>query len=229
VIWKDEEKDMKTITRKKSFEDVNKMLEGFNKIYIFGCGTCATMCGTGGNPEVSEMKKKLQNIGKVITDSLVIPTACDDLTKDMVKQHLKEIKESDAILVMACAFGVQTIASLIIKPVFPALDTLFIGREEGIGYFAEICMQCGECVLDKTAGICPVTRCAKSLLNGPCGGSVNGKCEVDPNIDCAWQLIYDRLKDLGQLKRLEEIIAIKDWSKSRDGGPRSINREDLGL
>lgn len=220
---------MKTITKQKSFDKICGMLEGFDRIYLFGCGTCAAMCGTGGTPEVLNMSEELKNIGKIITGSLVIPTACDDLTREMIKEHTKEIKESDAILVMSCAFGVQTVVSYIPKPVFPALDTLFIGKEEGIGHFSEVCMQCGECVLDRTGGLCPVTRCAKSLLNGPCGGSVNGRCEVNPDTLCVWQLIYDRLGDLGQLEKLEVIVPVKDWSKSRDGGPRSIKREDLGL
>ncbi len=220
---------MKTITRQKPFDKIKEMLDGFERVYIFGCGTCATLCGTGGNPEVSKMKEDLQHLGKTITGSMVVPTACDDLTQEMMKGNTREIEESDAILVMTCAFGVQTVVNCITKPVYPALDTLFIGKEEGIGHFSEVCMQCGECVLDKTGGICPITRCAKSLLNGPCGGSVKGRCEVDPDTECAWQLIYDRLKDLGQLERLEEIIPLKDWSKSRDGGPRRVRREELGL
>jgi hypothetical protein len=117
---------------------------------------------------------------------------------------------------------VQTIAMYADKPVYPALNTMFIGKEEAPGQFIEVCMQCGSCVLARTVGICPLVRCAKSLLNGPCGGSVEGKCEVSPDIPCAWQLIYDRLAALGQLDTLEEIVPLRDWSTSREGGPRRI-------
>ena len=123
---------------------------------------------------------------------------------------------------MTCAFGVQTVTLYLDKPVYPALNTLFIGREESPGYFTEVCMQCGSCVLAQTAGICPLVRCAKSLLNGPCGGSVDGKCEIDPDTSCAWQMIYDRLAALGQLDKLEEIQPVKDWSTGHSGGPRKV-------
>jgi len=123
---------------------------------------------------------------------------------------------------MTCAFGVQTLALYTNKPLYPALNTLFVGKEEAPGHFIEVCMQCGNCLLATTVGICPLVRCAKGLLNGPCGGSVEGKCEVSPDIPCAWQLIYDRLEALGQLDKLEEIVPIRDWSTSREGGPRQI-------
>ncbi len=106
------------------------------------------------------------------------------------------------------------------KAIYPALNTLFMGREEKPGTFTEVCAQCGQCKLGKTAAICPLVRCAKSLQNGPCGGSVNGKCEVDPNTPCAWQLIIDRLSAIGELDKLEEIEPPQDWSKSHSGGPR---------
>ena len=119
----------------------------------------------------------------------------------------------------------QTVGLYSDKPIYPALNTLFIGKEEEPGHFAEVCAQCGNCVLAYTGGICPVVRCAKGLLNGPCGGSVEGKCEVDPDTPCAWQLIIDRLAALGQLDQLEEIEPPKDWSTSYSGGPRKITIE----
>ena len=132
------------------------------------------------------------------------------------------MEAADCILMMSCAFGVQTVSLYSDKPVYPALNTLFIGKEESPGHFIEACMQCGQCVLGQTAGICPLVRCAKSLMNGPCGGSVEGKCEIDPDTPCAWQLIIDRLAALGQLDKLEEIEPPKDWSASHSGGPRKI-------
>jgi len=213
---------MITITEQKPIEEIVESLGKAKKVYLVGCGTCATICHTGGKSEVLEMKAKLEAAGKKVTGWMVVPTACDELTKYALEEQAAEIKKADAILALTCAFGVQTMALYADKPVYPALNTLFIGKEEAPGQFVEVCMQCGNCVLATTAGICPLVRCAKSLLNGPCGGSVEGKCEVAPDIPCAWQLIYDRLKALGQLDKLEEIVPLRDWSTSREGGPRRI-------
>jgi ferredoxin len=211
---------MITITEQKPFEEILQSLGRAKKVYLIGCGTCATICHTGGKSEVLEMKEKLEEVGKEVTGWMVVPTACDELTKYALEEQAAEIKKADAILSMSCAFGVQTAALYADKPVYPALNTLFIGKEEAPGQFIEVCMQCGNCVLATTVGICPLVRCAKSLLNGPCGGSVEGKCEVSPDVPCAWQLIYDRLAALGQLDKLEEIVPLRDWSTSREGGPR---------
>jgi len=213
---------MITITQQKPLDEVMQCLEKCEGVYLIGCGTCATMLHTGGKSEVLGMKDKLEAAGKKVTGWMVIPTACDTLTRDALRINAKEVEAADGILVMACAFGVQTVTLYLDKPVYPALNTLFIGKEESPGYFTEICMQCGSCVLAQTAGICPLVRCAKSLLNGPCGGSVAGKCEISPDTPCAWQMIYDRLATLGQLDKLEEIEPPRDWSTSHAGGPRKL-------
>lgn len=217
---------MITITELKPLEEIMQSLDKAKKVYLVGCGTCATICHTGGKSEIMEMKEKLEAAGKKVTGWMVVPTACDELTKYALEEQAKEVREADAILVLTCAFGVQTMAMFSDKPVYPALNTLFVGKEEAPGQFIEVCMQCGSCVLATTVGICPLVRCAKSLLNGPCGGSVEGKCEVSPDIPCAWQLIYDRLEALGQLDALEEIVPLRDWSTSREGGPRRFTIED---
>jgi ferredoxin len=167
---------MITITNQKPFEEIIDSLGKAKKVYLIGCGTCATICHTGGKTEVVEMKEKLEAAGKKVTGWMVVPTACDTLTKDALEEQSAEIKKADAVLVMSCAFGVQTVAMFSDKAVYPALNTLFIGKEEAPGEFIEVCMQCGNCALASTAGICPLVRCAKGLLNGPCGGSVGGKC-----------------------------------------------------
>ena len=213
---------MITITEQKPLEEIMQCLDKSKSVYLIGCGTCATMLHTGGKSEVLKMKEELEAAGKKVTGWMVIPTACDQLTREALAENADAIESADSILVMACAFGMQTVAFYSNKLVYPALNTLFIGKEEEMGCFTEVCMQCGDCVLAKTAGICPLVRCAKSLLNGPCGGSVDGKCEVDPDIPCAWQMIYDRLAALGQLDKLDEIEPIKDWSTSQSGGPRKI-------
>ena len=211
---------MITITEQKPFEEVMQYLEKCERVYLIGCGTCATMLHTGGKSEVLEMKDKLEAAGKKVTGWMVIPTACDELTRDALRENVKGIEVADCILVMSCAFGVQTVNLYADKPVYPALNTLFVGKEEQPGHFIEVCMQCGDCVLAETAGICPLVRCAKGLLNGPCGGSVEGKCEISPDTPCGWQIIIDRLTALGQLDKLEEIQPPRDWSTSHAGGPR---------
>ncbi len=211
---------MITVTKQKPLEEILPSLSKAKKVYIIGCGTCATICHTGGRAEVLEMKEKLEAEGKKVTGWMVIPTTCDELTREALAENAEAIKQADAILVMSCAFGVQTVTMYSDKPVYPALNTLFVGKEETPGHFIEVCMQCGNCVLATTVGICPLVRCAKSLLNGPCGGSVDGKCEISPDTPCAWQLIYDRLKALGQLDKMEDIVPVRDWSTSTSGGPR---------
>ncbi len=185
---------MKSITKQKPLEEIKQQLDGLERAYIVGCGTCATMTKTGGRDEVMAMKECLQGLGKMVTGWTVIPTACDGMTEVSMRENNGAIRGANCILVMSCALGVQRVGSYIDKPVIPALDTLFIGVEDSPGYFHEICDQCGHCVLGYTAGICPITACHKGLLNGPCGGTNNGKCEVDKEKDCAWTLIYNRLK-----------------------------------
>ena len=195
---------MITITEQKPLEEVMQSLEKCHRVYLIGCGTCTTMLHTGGKSEVLGMKDKLEEAGKKVTGWMVIPTACDELTREALKEDAKDIETTDGILVMTCAFGVQTVALYTGKPVYPALNTLFVGKEESPGHFSEVCMQCGNCILAKTAGICPLVKCAKGLLNGPCGGTNNGKCEVDPEKDCAWTLIYQRLEKQGRLDLFDE-------------------------
>ena len=190
---------MKSITRAKPMEAVLKGLEGYDRVFIAGCGTCATMCRTGGVDQVAAMSQALEEAGKLVTGTLVIPTACDTLTHECMEQNQEAMEDAQVALIMSCAFGVQTVAGYVGRPVQPALDTLFFGLETTPGRFSEVCMQCGDCVLADTAGICPVTSCHKGLLNGPCGGTNNGMCEIDSSIDCAWTLIYNRLKEIGRL------------------------------
>ncbi len=218
---------MKTITAQKPFEEIKQYLARCNGVYLIGCGTCATMCRTGGKSEVIRMKEKLEAEGKTVSGWMVIPTVCDELTRDALRAEAEDIGKADCLLVMSCATGVQTVALHLkdTKPVYPALDTLFLGIEESPGHFTEVCMHCGACVLGRTAAICPLVRCAKSLFNGPCGGSSGGKCEISPDVPCAWQLIYDRLAEMGRLDEMEEIAPVKDWSVSSSGGPRSADVE----
>ena len=190
---------MKAITRQKPLDEIEEQLSGFDRLFVIGCGTCTTMTKTGGVDQVVEMKDHLQEIGKRVSGWTVIPTACDEMTEEAVKENRRAIEDASCLLIMACALGVHQVGTYIDRPVIPALDTLFIGVEDVPGHFREVCAQCGQCLLGETAGICPITICHKGLVNGPCGGTNKGKCEVDKEKDCAWTLIYERLKEQGRL------------------------------
>ena len=196
---------IRSITQKKPEEEIERLLEGINRIFIIGCGTCVTLTRTGGAPEVSDMRKNLTKKAKMITGDAVVPVACDNLTNEFLSEFGSPIDQADALLVMTCAFGVQTIARQVKKMVVPALDTLFIGKETAVGQFDEICTQCGTCIIGETGGICPVTNCHKGLVNGPCGGTNNGKCEIDSNKDCVWTLIYNRLKEMDRVDSMKKF------------------------
>ena len=215
---------MKTITQQKPIDEIISFLDKCQWVHIIGCGTCATLCHTGGKSEVIEMKKQLEEKGKKVTGWMVIPTGCDELTADALRENAEAVDAADCVLAMTCAIGVQNIAMHLkdVKQVYPGLNTMFLGIEDTPGHYVEVCMQCGSCVLGRTATVCPLVRCAKSLLNGPCGGSADGKCEISPDVPCAWQLIYDRLEATGRLDEMEEIEPIKDWSVSMTGGPRMV-------
>jgi ferredoxin len=202
------------VTSSKEKKEILKYLDGYKRIFLVGCGDCAAASQTGGIEQVKDMAKYLKDSGKTVTGTLVVDTTCDArLGKRDLAQHKTHLKATDAILVLACGSGVQTISDLVDIPVFPGLDTQFLAKMENLRNFSERCGLCGDCVLAFTAGICPVVRCPKSILNGPCGGVHNGKCEVDPDNDCAWILIYKRLKERGQLDKMKEYYPPKDYSK----------------
>ena len=195
---------IRSITQKKSPEEIERLLEERGRIFIIGCGTCVTLTRTGGEPEVQDMRKSLSEKGKMVTGQAVVPVACDNLTHEFLKERKSQIDQADTLLIMTCAFGVQTIARQLKKIVVPALDTLFIGKETASGQFDEICTQCGTCIIGETGGICPVTNCHKGLVNGPCGGTNRGMCEIDSAKDCVWTLIYNRLTELGKIESMKK-------------------------
>jgi hypothetical protein len=217
---------LKAITRQKTLAEIEKMLGKDSKVFLVGCGTCATMCRTGGKDEVLVMAARLADLGKAVTGSAVIPTVCDAQDREAVSENTKAMEQAECILVMACAYGVQTLALYTDKAVYPALDTLFMGQEMSPGVFSEVCAQCGECVLGWTGGICPFTGCPKGLLNGPCGGAKNGKCEVSSEKQCAWELIYDRLRKQGRLGNLRRRQALRDFSATVKPGIYLIDGKD---
>lgn len=221
----------------KPIEEILGYLDGKEKIVLYGCGGCATVFHTGGEPEVKEMAKMLSRHGKKILAAIAPPfgefTCYAPWSKERLRKYQHEIEACDAILMLCCGDGLQVVRKSIIedefgllKPIYPATNP--IGHMGGgPTLFEEKCQQCGECELGRLAGICPLTQCPKGLLNGPCGGSENGKCEVDPERDCAWVLIIERLIKLGELDKLEEIIQPKDWSRMER--PRRLEVSPLVL
>jgi len=204
------------ITKQKEFKEILGYLGSHNKIFIVGCGECSTTCKTGGEAEVIAMKEALEKTGKTITGYCIPSAPCvASQVKLALAKNKKLIDSSDAILVLACGLGIQSVKDNLRgdKPIHIACDTLFMGAVDAGGVFLEKCSACGECILEMTGMICPVTRCPKSLLNGPCGGQNKGKCEVDNTRDCAWILIYNELKKHGKLGLLREIRPPKDHSK----------------
>ena len=185
-------------TESKPFEEVLNMLAGVDSVFIVGCGECATECQTGGEHEVAEIAEKLQEAGKTVTGTVVPEAPCQILdTARLLRQQKDEVAAANAILVLACGAGVQAVAEKSDKSVLPALNSLFLGDTLRHGQTYEWCSMCSECVLDKYGAICPVTRCPKGQLNGPCGGADEGKCEVDPERECVWTLIYERMEKIG--------------------------------
>ncbi|RLB18737.1 MAG: 5,10-methylenetetrahydrofolate reductase [Deltaproteobacteria bacterium] len=217
---------IRSITQKKSDVEIDRLLDGLGRIFIIGCGTCTTLTHTGGLPEVKSMAESLRAKGKLVTGEMVLPVACDNMTGETLKEWSAKMDQADALLIMTCAFGVQTIARQSKKMVIPALDTLFIGKETAVGQFDEICTQCGTCILGETGGICPVTSCHKGLVNGPCGGTNNGKCEIDENKDCAWTLIYNRLKELGRLQSMRKLQGPRNHQSEPSPGKFILPRGD---
>ena len=217
------------VAHRKNIPDLLAIVEKHQKLLVLGCGTCVTVCLAGGQREVSIISSALRMAARLKglsleVEEMTIERQCDNV---FLEQAAEAIKKNDAVLSLGCGDGVQALAERYgSKPVYPGLDTAFIGILEERGVWVEKCVACGECVLHLYGGICPVTRCAKRMLNGPCSGSREDRCEVNPERPCAWQLIYQRLKEIGQLDRLGQIRPPKNWRPSQSGGCRTIIRED---
>ena len=202
------------LSKQKPLEEILEYLEGETKVFLVGCNGCAQASSTGGPEQVEEMKAKLTEAGKQVTGSTVVDFLCDKaLIKSRLNPRIDQIKEADSILVMTCGIGVQAVAASVNKLCHPACDTANLGGSRGEWQGSERCNECGECMLEYTGGICPLTACTKGLLNGQCGGASDGKCELYPEKDCGWELIYKRLKNLNRLDKLAKLITPKDYSR----------------
>jgi ferredoxin len=220
------------VAEQKPLDEMKTLIDNSEKVLVVGCGTCVTVCFAGGSREAAiassslRMSTKLDGNNKQISD-VTVQRQCE---WEYLDQIAEQVREADVVLSLGCGIGVQAIAEHFPDVwVVPGLNTTFLGLPTEQGVWAERCAACGDCVLGLTGGICPIARCSKSLLNGPCGGSEAGHCEINPDIPCAWQLIYDRLSSMDKLDVLLELQPPKNWRTSRDGGPRKIVREDLRL
>jgi ferredoxin len=217
------------VAQRKNIPDLLAIAGNHKKLLLLGCGTCVTVCLAGGQREVSVIASSLRMASRLKArplevEELTIERQCDNV---FIEQAAEAAQRNEAVISLGCGAGVQAIAERFPgKPVYAGLDTAFIGILEERAVWTEKCAACGDCVLHQYGGVCPVTRCAKQMLNGPCSGSREDRCEVRADRPCAWQLIYQRLKGIGQLDRLKEIKPPKNWSKSRSGGLRTIIRED---
>ena len=218
---------------RKPFEEIYACARRHKKVLVLGCGSCVTVCMAGGETEAQTLALQLELAAREHGDDLAVEARtitrqCDQEFFD--ESTAQRVHEAGAVISMACGVGAQFCGERFPEAtVYPALNTLFFGATLGPGVWAERCAGCGECILEATGGVCPIARCAKNLLNGPCGGSQDGKCEVNADRDCAWQLIYDRLKARDRLEAFTRINEPKDWSHSGSGGPRKIVREDVTI
>lgn len=220
------------VAKQKPIEEIIEEAKEYDKILLAGCNECVTVCEAGGKKEVAVLASALRmyfmNQGKDMKiDEVTLERQCDH-------EYLEEIRNTidqyDAVISLACGVGVQFMAEKYMQmPILPGVDTCFMGVTEERGVWTERCQGCGQCILAKTGGICPVSRCAKRLFNGPCGGSTKGCCEINKDLLCGWQLIVDRLTEMDRLEDYEKLAPIKDWSTERAGGPRKVIREDVRL
>jgi hypothetical protein len=205
------------ITKKKDRKKLLDVLKKHNSFFLIGCSECASLCGTGNEEALKELAGLLQAEGKKVTGMMIPKTGCQTLgTKIELKKDKDACDAADAVVVMSCGAGTQSAVEIFPdKAVYPSNDSLFLGNMTRFQMFDERCSLCGECIIDKTGGICPVTNCPKGILNGPCGGCKDGNCEVSPDIKCAWVRIYERMKKLDSLDALRETtMEAKDWSQN---------------
>jgi ferredoxin len=213
------------VSKQKPFPEILDVLEGSGRVFLIGCAKCATVCKSGGEEEVWQMQEQLIGVGKEVTGSIIIDEVCHMLRTARDLRSKKEmVAEADALLVLACGAGIQSVSAASEKKVVSGLDTLFLGNIRRFGQFEQRCSLCGDCILNDTAGICPVTVCPKGLLNGPCGGMQEGKCEIDHDAECVWSQIYQRLQNQGNLENLKKFVPQIDYSKMLKPGRLKLDK-----
>ncbi|MCC6346992.1 MAG: methylenetetrahydrofolate reductase C-terminal domain-containing protein [Nitrospirales bacterium] len=218
------------VGEQKPFDEVWEMVRSFKKVLVFGCNTCVAICHAGGGKEAEilasliRMKAAQEGVAMEV-DHLAVERHCEP---EYFTPVMEKVRTYDLVLSTACGVGVNFLSERIgTIPVYPGIDTGFFGAVPQAGVFTELCAGCGKCILHLTGGICPVARCSKSLMNGPCGGTNKGKCEISPEVDCAWYLIVERMKQLGTLDKLYEVQPPRNWSTGLYGGPRRVVLEHI--
>jgi hypothetical protein len=213
------------VGQRKPIEEILEMVKGVKKLLIGGCGTCVTISFAGGSKEVAELAAALKLKAKQDGQDIEIRenTPLRQCEGEYTEPMKEDIDWADAVISLSCGVGVQTLAETFPNArVLPGVNTMMLGSHSPDRLFLEYCGACGDCILDETGGICPIVRCSKSMLNGPCGGSVGGKCEVSDDIDCGWDLIFKKLEALDRGADLDEIKPARDWRPSWHGGPRRV-------
>lgn len=214
----------------KPIDEIWNMVKDYRKVLVFGCNTCVAICHAGGEKEAETIASLIslraaQEGKEMEINHLGVMRHCEPEYFDPV---MDEVKKYDLVLSTACGVGVNFLSDRTGSiPVYPGINTSFYGAVTEPGVFEELCAGCGDCILHFTGGICPIARCSKTLMNGPCGGTNNGKCEISADVDCAWYLIVERMKKLGTLEKLSEVLPARNWTTSRDGGPRRVSVEHI--
>jgi ferredoxin len=214
----------------KSIKEIASSIAGYKQVMVFGCGGCVTVCRSGGDAEAHDLARQLSlpEHYQSLPPEFSVDTIERQCERDLLQSYMKIPEGTDAILSLACGVGVQIVADVVEPmPVIPALTTTFMGGADEPGVWREKCRGCGDCLLACTGGICPIALCAKRLLNGPCGGSREGRCEVSPDLPCAWARIYQRLEKQGRLNLMDEFRGLRDWRKAGQRGPRERRRTGI--
>ncbi len=218
------------VGQQKPLEEIWSMVREHRHVLVLGCNSCVAVCHQGGTKQAEVLTSllRMQAVQAGVEMQLEVMGIERQCEHDFFASVMDAVTGTEAVLSLACGVGVQFMAEKFqTTPVYPALNTTFLGAVERPGYFTEKCQACGNCILATTAGLCPVARCAKRLLNGPCGGVSNGRCEISRELDCVWHLIVERLEALGKLDDYEKLSPLKDWSKDRAGGPRTLIVEEF--
>ncbi len=218
------------VAERKPIDEILEMLAPHSKVLVLGCGSCVTVCLTGGERQAEMLASQLNLAAKV--KGLDLKADVDCITRQCDREFAEDLardpKDYDAVLSIACGVGVGFMSGLFPDtPILPGLNTTFYGAGVQDGMWEEYCHGCGDCVLGWTGGICPIARCSKSLINGACGGTNDGKCEVSSDMDCAWYLVFNRLKDTHRLDELRKLRPARDWSKDRGKGVRRLTHAEL--
>ncbi|HEY3308854.1 MAG TPA: methylenetetrahydrofolate reductase C-terminal domain-containing protein [Desulfuromonadaceae bacterium] len=204
------------VSTQKPLDQILAALQEGSRVFIIGCAKCATVCKSGGEEEVFRLQEELTTHGLDVTGTIVIDETCHMLrTGRDLRSRREQVQEADFLLVLSCGAGIQAVAEASEKKVVAGTDSKFLGNIRRFGQFEQRCSLCGDCRLNDTGGVCPVTVCAKGLLNGPCGGMQNGNCEVDESRRCAWVTIYERLEHQQRSQQLDEITPARDFAHKR--------------